>query len=134
MSEEIAWLAAELSGRRAGAAGGAGRRRWCGRCSTGWRRTRPTTRPSSGSAAAALAAQTAFVDECQLITIYDDPVEVIEMPEIDRGVAVAYCDSPGPLETAPVPTFVAVSPTPAGWPPSASPRSSASTTGTWCTT
>jgi uncharacterized protein (DUF885 family) len=41
---------------------------------------------------------------------------VIAMPEIDRGVAAAYCDSPGPLETAPVPTFVAVSPTPESWP------------------
>ena len=65
----------------------------------------------------ALAAQTAFVRENQLITLFDDPVEVIEMPEIDRGVAVAYCDSPGPLETAPAPTFIAISPTPADWPP-----------------
>jgi Bacterial protein of unknown function (DUF885) len=64
----------------------------------------------------ALAAQAGFVRECQLATTYDDPVEVIEMPEISRGVAVAYCDSPGPLEPAPMPTFVAVSPTPAGWP------------------
>src|SRR5258707_10146729 len=39
------------------------------------------------------------------------------MPEIDRGVAVAYCDSPGPLEPAPLPTFIAVSPTPADWTP-----------------
>jgi uncharacterized protein (DUF885 family) len=63
----------------------------------------------------ALAAQTAFVAEHQLVTLFDDPVEVIEMPEIDQGVAVAYCDPPGPLEPAPMPTFVAVSPTPAGW-------------------
>src|SRR5487761_1790038 len=65
----------------------------------------------------ALAAQTSFVAQCQLVTRYDDPVEVIEMPEIARGVAIAYCDSPGPLEAAPMPTFVAASPTPAGWPP-----------------
>jgi uncharacterized protein (DUF885 family) len=64
----------------------------------------------------ALAAQAGFVSECQLVTMYDDPVEVIEMPEISRGVAVAYCDSPGPLEPVPMPTFVAVSPTPADWP------------------
>ena len=37
------------------------------------------------------------------------------MPEIHRGVAVAYCDPPGPLETAPLPTYFAVSPTPADW-------------------
>ncbi len=65
----------------------------------------------------ALTAQTGFVAEHQLVTAYDDPVEVIEMPEIARGVAIAYCDSPGPLEAKPMPTFVAVSPTPADWPP-----------------
>ena len=64
----------------------------------------------------ALAALTAFVTDRQLVSVYDDPVEVIPMPEIDRGLAVAYCDSPGPLEPAPLPTFVAVSPTPADWP------------------
>jgi uncharacterized protein (DUF885 family) len=65
----------------------------------------------------ALAAQIAFVTDRRLVTVYDDPVEVIVMPEIDRGVAVAYCDSPGPLEPAPLPTFIAVSPTPADWTP-----------------
>jgi uncharacterized protein (DUF885 family) len=65
----------------------------------------------------ALVAQTAFVTGHRLITVYDDPIELIPMPEIDRGVAVAYCDSPGPLEPAPQPTFIAVSPTPADWPP-----------------
>ena len=65
----------------------------------------------------ALAAQTAFVTDRRLITVYDDPIELIPMPEIDRGVAVAYCDSPGPLEPAPLPTFIAVSPAPADWTP-----------------
>ena len=64
----------------------------------------------------ALAAQAAFVAGHRLVSVYDDPVEVIPMPEIDRGVAVAYCDSPGPLEPAPLPTFIAVSPAPADWP------------------
>jgi uncharacterized protein (DUF885 family) len=64
---------------------------------------------------AALIAQTAFVTDRRLVTVYDDPVELIAMPEIDRGVAVAYCDSPGPLEQAPLATFIAVSPTPADW-------------------
>ena len=64
----------------------------------------------------ALAAQTAFVTERRLVSVFDDPVQVIAMPEIDRGVAVAYCDSPGPLEPAPLPTFIAVSPAPADWP------------------
>jgi len=64
----------------------------------------------------ALTAQTAFVTDRRLVSVFDDPVEVIPMPEIDRGVAVAYCDSPGPLEPAPLPTFIAVSPAPADWP------------------
>ena len=38
------------------------------------------------------------------------------MPEIHRGVAVAYCDPPGPLEIMPLPTFYAISPTPSDWP------------------
>jgi uncharacterized protein (DUF885 family) len=65
----------------------------------------------------ALTGQIAFVTDRRLVTVYDDPIEVIAMPEIDRGVAVAYCDSPGPLEPAPLPTFIAVSPTPADWTP-----------------
>ena len=64
----------------------------------------------------ALAAQTAFVRDARIVTVYDDPFEIIEMPEIDRGVAIAYCDPPGPLESAPLPTMLAVSPTPADWP------------------
>jgi uncharacterized protein (DUF885 family) len=57
----------------------------------------------------------AFVKERDFVAVPDDLVDVIEMPEIDRGVAVAYCDAPGPLETAELPTFVAVSPTPREW-------------------
>jgi uncharacterized protein (DUF885 family) len=63
----------------------------------------------------ALAAQTAFVQDQHIVTMYHDPVEIIEMPEIDRGVAVAYCDPPGPLEKTHLATFLAVSPTPADW-------------------
>ena len=59
--------------------------------------------------------QLAFVREHAIVSAYNDPVDVIEMPEIDRGVAIAYCDPPGPLETAQMPTFVAVSPTPRDW-------------------
>jgi uncharacterized protein (DUF885 family) len=65
----------------------------------------------------ALADTTAFVRAHDLVTVHDDPVEIIVMPEIHRGVAVAYCDPPGPLETAPLPTYFAVSPTPAEWTP-----------------
>ncbi|MFC8615173.1 DUF885 domain-containing protein [Micromonospora purpureochromogenes] len=57
-----------------------------------------------------------FVRDRDLITLVDDPCVIQEMPEFARGVAVAYCDSPGPLETAALPTFYCISPTPADWP------------------
>ena len=64
-----------------------------------------------------MAETTTFVRERDLVTVHDDPVEIIVMPEIHRGVAVAYCDPPGPLETASLPTYFAVSPTPEDWSP-----------------
>lgn len=64
---------------------------------------------------AAMAAAKAFTIEHDLVTVPHIDVEVIEMPEIHRGVAVAYCDSPGPMESASVPTFIAVAPTPVEW-------------------
>jgi hypothetical protein len=64
----------------------------------------------------ALAETTRFVEQHELLTLLHDPVEVQEMPEIDRGIGVAYCQGVGPLETAPLPTRFAVSPTPADWP------------------
>ena len=63
----------------------------------------------------ALARTIAFLEEVPLVSLPVTDVQVIEMPEIHRGVAVAYCDSPGPLETTPLPTFVAVAPTPSTW-------------------
>ena len=63
----------------------------------------------------ALAETTDFVRRHDVLTLLDDPVEIIEMPEIDRGVAVAYCMPVGPLETAPLATRFAVSPTPKDW-------------------
>jgi uncharacterized protein (DUF885 family) len=110
MSEELAVAAAEYTGRPPGA---------------------DTVRAALDALAAdapddatilgfvrdAFVAQREFVTAHDLVTVFDDPLEVIAMPEIDRGVAIAYCDSPGPLETAALATFIAVSPTPEGWPP-----------------
>jgi len=56
-----------------------------------------------------------FIVEHELVTVFGDPVDIVEMPEIHRGVAAAYCDAPGPLETTPLTTFFAVAPTPADW-------------------
>ena len=60
------------------------------------------------------AQATAFVREKNLVTVPETPVQIILMPEFQRGVAVAYCDSPGPLDKH-LDTFYAVSPIPDEW-------------------
>jgi hypothetical protein len=75
----------------------------------------PTDETILGLCRDALADATRFVREHDLVTVYDDPIAVVEMPEIDRGVSVAYCRPSGPLERAGLPTEIAVSPTPADW-------------------
>ncbi len=77
----------------------------------------PDDRTILGLVDRAYRQERAFVIENSLVSVPDDAVDVIEMPEIDRGVAVAYCDPPGPLEPAGLPTFVAVSPAPRDWAP-----------------
>ena len=57
---------------------------------------------------------TEFVRSKDLVTIPDDPLEIIIMPEFQRGVSVAYCDSPGPLDVGQK-TFYAVAPLPDDW-------------------
>jgi hypothetical protein len=64
-----------------------------------------------------MSEATEFVREHDVVSLVDDPCVIEEMPEFARGVAVAYCDPPGPLETADVPTFYCIAPTPADWPP-----------------
>lgn len=65
-------------------------------------------------AKAALEQSTKFVRKHDLMTLPDSPVDIILMPEFQRGVAVAYCDSPGPLDKN-LKTFYAVSPIPDDW-------------------
>src|SRR3989440_5194917 len=57
---------------------------------------------------------TNFVKSHNLVAIPDTPLDVIAMPEFKRGVAIAYCDSPGPLDKTGK-TFFAVAPTPKDW-------------------
>ncbi|MDQ6656511.1 MAG: DUF885 domain-containing protein [Verrucomicrobiota bacterium] len=59
---------------------------------------------------------TDFVRTKNLVTVPDAPLEVIVMPEFKRGQAIAYCDSPGPLEKNGK-TFFACEPTPTDWSP-----------------
>ena len=61
-----------------------------------------------------LRETTAFVRAKNFVTLPDEPLDIILMPEFQRGVAVAYCDSPGPLDKGQR-TFFAVSPIPADW-------------------
>lgn len=65
-------------------------------------------------AEAALTSATDFVRAKDLVTLPDAPVDIIPMPEFQRGVAVAYCDSPGPLDKN-LKTFYAISPIPEDW-------------------
>ncbi len=55
-----------------------------------------------------------FVRTKDFVTLYDDPLDIIPMPQFQRGVALAYCDSPGPLDRGQK-TFFAVSPIPDDW-------------------
>jgi uncharacterized protein (DUF885 family) len=65
-------------------------------------------------AKATLAETTAFVRQRDFVTVPDEPLDVILMPEFQRGVAVAYCDPPGPLDRGQR-TYYAVSPIPGHW-------------------
>jgi uncharacterized protein (DUF885 family) len=75
---------------------------------------RPARDQVMATATDALAKATAFVKEKDLVTLPDSPVEIVPMPEFQRGVAVAYCDSPGPLDKGQK-AFYAVSPIPDDW-------------------
>jgi len=61
-----------------------------------------------------LGEATDFVKQHNLVTVPSVPLDVIAMPEFKRGVAIAYCDSPGPLDKNGK-TFFAVAPTPKDW-------------------
>ncbi|WP_017572033.1 DUF885 domain-containing protein [Nocardiopsis halotolerans] len=72
-------------------------------------------RPACADALAHLEER---VRELDVVTVHEDPVRIVPMPEARRGVAVAYCEPPGPLDPSARerPTLVAVSPPPADWP------------------
>ena len=75
---------------------------------------RPKREDVVDAAKAALAQATAFTREKDLVTVPSTPVKIILMPEFQRGVAVAYCDSPGPLDKG-LDTYYAISPIPDDW-------------------
>jgi uncharacterized protein (DUF885 family) len=75
---------------------------------------RPTGETIVDQARRDLEETTAFVREQNLVSVPDEPIRIIVMPEFRRGIAIAYCDSPGPLEEGGE-TFYAISPPPADW-------------------
>ncbi len=76
--------------------------------------THPTNETIVDLAKETLETCTDFVRSNNLMTVPEEPIKIIVMPEFQRGVAVAYCDSPGPLEEKGE-TFYAISPTPKDW-------------------
>jgi uncharacterized protein (DUF885 family) len=75
---------------------------------------RPARNGMQAMATNTLRQATDFVRAKQLVSVPDTPVQVVEMPKFRQGVAVAYCDAPGPFEKS-LGTFYAVSPIPAAW-------------------
>lgn len=74
----------------------------------------PTNENIVALAKAYLKQCTDFVRENNIVTVPDEPIKIIVMPEFQRGVAVAYCDAPGALEENGE-TFYSISPTPEDW-------------------
>jgi uncharacterized protein (DUF885 family) len=75
---------------------------------------RPARDAVVARARTALEETTAFVRAGDFVSMPVEPLEIIVMPEFQRGVAVAYCDPPGPLDKGQR-TFYAVSPIPSDW-------------------
>lgn len=76
---------------------------------------RPDPKRMIAEATRTLEEATAFCRAKDFISMPDAAVKIIEMPVFQQGVAVAYCDSPGPLDRN-LDTFYAISPIPADWP------------------
>lgn len=77
---------------------------------------RPNDDTIVGYSKSVLKEATEFVKAKNLVRVPTTPVDIIVMPEFKRGQAIAYCDSPGPMEKNGK-TFFAVAPTPNDWKP-----------------
>jgi uncharacterized protein (DUF885 family) len=75
---------------------------------------RPARDGVETAAKATLASASDFVRAKGLVTMPTAPVRIITMPKFQQGNAVAYCDSPGPLDKG-QDTFFAISPIPDDW-------------------
>ncbi|MBC7925692.1 MAG: DUF885 domain-containing protein [Bryobacteraceae bacterium] len=75
---------------------------------------RPSGDTILGLAQRDMVEATEYVRTHNIVSLYESPLRILEMPEFQRGVAVASCASPGPLEKNGV-TFFNISPPPQGW-------------------
>ena len=75
---------------------------------------RPARDAVIATAETALARASEFVRRANLVSVPETPLQIIPMPKFQQGVAIAYCDSPGPLDSK-LGTFYAVSPIPSEW-------------------
>jgi hypothetical protein len=75
---------------------------------------RPNNDTIVGLATEDLKTTTEFVRAKGLVSVPAEPLKIIVMPEYQRGVAVAYCDSPGGLETTAPPSSRSRRPRPTG--------------------
>ena len=75
---------------------------------------RPTAETIVPEAERVLREATELVRAKELVTVPATPLRIVVMPEFERGVAVANCNSPGPLEKNGA-TFLNISPPPAKW-------------------
>ena len=55
-----------------------------------------------------------FVVENNIVTMPDEPIDIIVMPEFQRGISLAYLDPAGPLDEG-ARSFYAVAPLPSDW-------------------
>ena len=75
---------------------------------------RPLRERLFAEATRTLDEATVYVRDHGIITLPDAPVKVQVMPKFQQGVAVANCDSPGPLDRN-LDTFYNISPIPKDW-------------------
>jgi len=75
---------------------------------------RPTNDTIVALAGESLARTTRFVREKKLVSVPDEPVKTVLMPEFDRGVAIAYCRAAPPLDPK-AQTLFSIAPTPRDW-------------------
>lgn len=74
----------------------------------------PSNETIVGQAKEDLQKISEFVRANELVTVPQEPVKVVVMPEFLRGVAVGNCDSPGAFEKN-AQTFFQIAPTPKDW-------------------